>query len=149
MPFPFERMNKSKKLGVVALAASSLAATMVFAASNYHRPAGNVQVKNKTASTYTNGVPVDLGVRFVVPLADIDASATGTALTQGIFDLPWATNQVASQGVELYWVAASYHVTTTASGNVYIGCSAEADEKSNLTATATRILVDVNANKDQ
>lgn len=138
-------MNKKISVAIAAVFAAAFVAS-VYAASNYHRPAGNVLVKNISGSTYANSVPIDLGDRFILPLADIADEAIGSAMTEGQFDFLWRTNELVAQGVKLYWDSTPGEVTTNVSGSVLLGICAEPDARTNLTSTAQRILVDLNAN---
>ena len=138
-------MNKKLSVAIASIFATALVVS-VYAASNYHRPAGNILVKNISGSTYANGIPIDLGVRFIVPLADIADAATGSAMTEGQFDFLWRTNEVVSQGAYLYWDSTPGEVTTNVTGSVLLGICAEPDAKTNLSVTAQRIIVDINAN---
>lgn len=78
--------------------------------------------------TYTNsgsdaiksGDLVIVGTYAAVAITDIPVGETGSLKAEGVFEFPKATGAV-TQGAKLYYVAADKNLSTTASGNTYVG----------------------------
>lgn len=86
------------------------------------------------AAAIQSGEAMLVGKIFGVAMANVAAGATGEFETEGVFELPALSTDVAAQGAILYWDAANKRLTTTASGNTRVGVAIAA--KANGAATA-------------
>ncbi|MFA7658777.1 MAG: DUF2190 family protein [Candidatus Gastranaerophilaceae bacterium] len=81
--------------------------------------------------------------RIFIANCTIVAGATGSVLTEGVFEFPAVTNAAFTFGQKLYYNATSGVITSMAAGNIYVGYAVEA--KATETATIKVKLVDVNS----
>jgi predicted RecA/RadA family phage recombinase len=66
-----------------------------------------------------------IGALGAVAKTDIANGKTGAVHVCGVFSVPKASGAI-TQGAKLYWSAANSNLTTTASGNTFVGLAAEA-----------------------
>ncbi len=66
-----------------------------------------------------------IGALGAIAKTDIANGKTGAVHVCGVFSVPKASGAV-TQGAKLYWSAANSNLTTTASGNTFVGLAAEA-----------------------
>lgn len=113
------------------------------AALNFVSDEGTVAYSNSTGAAIASGAVVDLGSRYGIAGVDIATNATGTVLTEGIWDVPLTTNQTAVVDQKLYWVAAHGQASTNAVTQTYLGLCTKA--VTSATNAAGRVHVDLNA----
>ncbi|MEZ0495983.1 DUF2190 family protein [Sphingomonas sp. IW22] len=73
------------------------------------------------ASAAGNGVLIGPGLFGVAPV-DSPEGMVGPLAVTGVFDLPKAAGEIAP-GAKLFWDNANRRLTTTASGNPYVGAA--------------------------
>lgn len=73
-----------------------------------------------------SGQGAKVGQLFGVAVADALSGATVVLKTKGVFDLTKAASQAWSVGALVYWDNTNKRCTTSASGNLLIGCAAAA-----------------------
>lgn len=91
--------------------------------NNYIQP-GKVITLTAPAGGVTSGGGYQIGQIFVVAANDADAAADFEGQTEGVFTLPKDNTQAWSEGDLLYWDATADEVSTSADGNMRIGCAA-------------------------
>lgn len=82
---------------------------------------------NYTASgaDVASGDFVLIGALGAIAKTDIANGKTGAVHVCGVFSVPKASGAV-TQGAKLYWSTTNSNLTTTASGNTFVGLAAEA-----------------------
>lgn len=129
---------KSKFLmGTLALIA---AAGAVLAADNFVRTGGYVEYTNPGAAIGSGDV-VDLGDRYGVAIVDIASNGTGVVKTEGVWDLPVATNNAVAVLAKLYWDGT--YVTDVQTADTFIGIALEA-HSAHGGSSPLKIAVDIN-----
>lgn len=66
------------------------------------------------------------GQLFGVTVADTLSGAVGQVATRGVYDLTKKSGDTPGEGALVYWDNTNKYVTTTASGNLLIGCALDA-----------------------
>jgi predicted RecA/RadA family phage recombinase len=66
-----------------------------------------------------------IGALGAIAKTDIANGKTGSVHICGVFSVPKASGAI-TQGAKLYWSATNNNLTTTASGNTFVGLAAEA-----------------------
>lgn len=99
------------------------------------------EVLNHVASgAKTVGQVVLIGDRIGIALAAIADGATGALAVEGVFTIDKTTPEVYAQGDQLYWVAGTSKVSSTAGSNKKAGIAAAA-----ALSAATTCAVKINA----
>ena len=86
---------------------------------NYVQPGDVVRVP--APADVLSGAGVLVGTLFGVAVHDALSGADVEIATTGVYDLPKAGSQAWTVGAAIYWVAASFHCSTTAGANTLIG----------------------------
>lgn len=88
-------------------------------------------VQRGEALNYTAGADIKsgdfvlIGALGGVAKTDIANGKSGAVHVKGVFSVAKASGAV-TQGVKLYWNSTNSNLTTTASGNIFVGVAAEA-----------------------
>lgn len=101
---------------------------------NFIQP-GNVLELTAPEGGVTSGAPVQIGQLLVVPAVTAAADAKFSGQVVGVFTLAKATGQAWAEGAILYWDAGNDRCTTTATGNLQVGCAAAAAESADTTGS--------------
>lgn len=81
----------------------------------------------------TSGQAFLVGTLLVVAARDALSGETVPGHTCGLWVLPKATGEAWTQGAKLYWDDTNKRFTTTASGNTFRGCAAQAQASGDTT----------------
>jgi predicted RecA/RadA family phage recombinase len=92
---------------------------------NYKQP-GDVVTFTAPVGGVTSGLGYKVGQCFVVATGDAAATEEFEGRVVGVCELVKATGAAWTEGALLYWDDGASEVTTTASGNLLIGCAAVA-----------------------
>jgi predicted RecA/RadA family phage recombinase len=85
------------------------------------------------AANIKSGDFVLIGSLGAVAKTDIATGKTGAVHICGVFSIAKASGAI-TQGAKLYWNATNSNLTTTASGNTFVGLAAEASASGDATA---------------
>lgn len=88
-------------------------------AKNFVQPGTDIQL-TAGATALVGGVPVLVGKRLAVPMADIPAYTTGAAAVVGVWRFPKAA-VVLNQGDLVYWDAVANNITNVVGSNTLVG----------------------------
>lgn len=92
-------------------------------AQNYIQPGDVIEIT--AGAAITSGDMVKTGVLVGVALGDAASGETVRVQLKGVFSLPKATGAI-SAGAAVYHVAADNNLSTTASGNTFVGHAVKA-----------------------
>lgn len=92
---------------------------------NYIQPGKSLSL-TAPAGGVVAGQGYQVGQLFVVAQNTADAGEAFEGLTVGVFDLPKVSAQAWAEGALVYWSAAQGQCTTSATGNMPIGCAVAA-----------------------
>lgn len=138
-----------KKILVGLIVLVSLGA-LAFGAMNYVAPAGSFAWTNPGADV-SSGDLVAIGDRYAVALVDIASNATGTVMTEGVFEFLRAETNAISAGALMYY-SSTTSVTATATAGTYAGCAvqtlADVSGPNWTNGTVNKVWIDLNAGKD-
>jgi predicted RecA/RadA family phage recombinase len=118
-------------LFVIALAAA--AALVARMADNYFGTGDDVSYTNSGSTTIASGDAVALTGCIGVAMADIAAGAVGTLKTRGVFLITKTAGEAWTLGQQLYLIAATGVLTTTAGSNIAAGKAWAAAESADTT----------------
>lgn len=108
-------------------------------ANNFIQPGTVLDYVNNSGAAISSGDVVVVGGVLGVALTDIDAGATGSVQTQGVFRVPKVSGAVIAQGESLTWdVSAGAfddNAATPATGDVTGPCAYAAAAAGNGTTT--------------
>ena len=68
-----------------------------------------------------SGQVVLLGAMLAVSVGEIEANASGTGVTEGVFELPKKSTDVLAAGALVYWDNTAKEITSLATGNTLAG----------------------------
>lgn len=88
---------------------------------NYVSPGENVTITAGAALTAGNGLKT--GQLFGVVQETVASGADVVVVTRGVFDLAKVSAQAWTVGALIYWDDTAKNCTTTATGNLLIGCA--------------------------
>jgi predicted RecA/RadA family phage recombinase len=84
---------------------------------------GKIVTLTAPAGGVTSGVGIQIGQLFVVPQVTAAQGELFTAETEGVHVLPKLSAQAWTEGALIYWDSTPGECTTTATGNLLIGCA--------------------------
>ena len=90
---------------------------------NFVQP-GHVVMFTAPTGGVSSGDGVQIGQLFVVAANDASANQPFEGQVVGVFRLPKANGQAWTEGALVFWDDSTGEVTTTAIGNLLIGCAA-------------------------
>lgn len=104
-----------------------------------YKQTGDVMTFTAPTGGVVSGVGYKIGQLFVVALVSAAVGLPFAGQVTGVVTLPKNATQALTEGALLYWDNTAKNVTTTATANLLIGCSA-------AVATAAATSVDVRLN---
>ena len=94
-------------------------------------------VINLTAPTggVKSGVAVLVGSLLIIPVSDAEEGEMFAAQTVGVFSVAKASGAI-TECQKLYWNSTNSNLTTTASGNILVGCATSPAASGDATVNA-------------
>lgn len=126
-------------IGIAALLALFICVSAALAAQNRVGDSGKLTWA-PTSAAVTNGDAVNIGHRYGVANGTTGTGTNGVFFTQGIWSFRCRTNDTVAVGDYVYWVAASYNVSTSHVADTFLGLSTSTKAGD----TAGNIDVDIN-----